>query len=159
MEREESRIGGCPLHHSVWNLDYIHMWRSHLTTRHVHMNLYWICHDCFHTHCMILSWPWTPGNVNISQVALPWIHLCLAMKCSSMKYPWNIGTFNKQGVVTAICPIHPSATAIKVKSRDQAYKIGAIKGSGWLFGSQIGSNFFSSIHMEIPQLTARNWRV
>ena len=39
-----------------------------------------------------------------------------------------------QGVVTAICPVHPSATAIKVKSRDQAYKIGAIKGSRWLFG-------------------------
>ena len=42
-----------------------------------------------------------------------------------------------QGVVTAICPIHPPATAIKVKSRDQAYKIGAIKGSRWLLGPKL----------------------
>ena len=36
-----------------------------------------------------------------------------------------------QGVVTAMCPVLPPATAIKVKSRDQAHRRATIKGSRW----------------------------
>ena len=54
-----------------------------------------------------------------------------------------ITTHYMQGVVTAICPIHPSATAIKVKSRDQAYKIGAIEGSRWLLGPKLAKLILS----------------
>ena len=41
---------------------------------------------------------------------------------------------NMQGVVTAMCPVLPAATAIKVKSRDQAHRRATIKGSRWCSG-------------------------
>ena len=37
--------------------------------------------------------------------------------------------FHRQGVVTTMCPVLPSAMAIKVKSKDQAHQKAVIKGS------------------------------
>ena len=45
-----------------------------------------------------------------------------------------------QGVVTAMCPVLPSATAIKVKSKDQAHTQAAIKGSRWRLGHKYDQN-------------------
>ena len=68
-------------------------------------------------------------------------HICYPLSQYTLYYKLNsvnVGVYQAvQGVVTATCPIHPSATAIKVKSRDQAYKIGAIKGSRWLLGPKL----------------------
>ncbi len=45
-----------------------------------------------------------------------------------------------QGVVTAMCPVLPAATAIKVKSRDQAHRRSAIKGSRGCSGHKYDQN-------------------
>ena len=45
-----------------------------------------------------------------------------------------------QGVVTAICSVLPAATAIKVKSRDQAHGRAMIKGSRWRSGHKCDQN-------------------
>ena len=45
-----------------------------------------------------------------------------------------------QGVVTAMCPVLPPATAIKVKSRDQAHRRATIKGSRWRSGRKYDQN-------------------
>ena len=42
-----------------------------------------------------------------------------------------------QGVVAAMCPVLPSATAIKVKSKGQAHTRAAIKGSRWWLGYKL----------------------
>ena len=46
----------------------------------------------------------------------------------------------RQGVVTAICSVLPAATAIKVKSRDQAHRRVTIKGSRWRSGRKYDQN-------------------
>ena len=45
-----------------------------------------------------------------------------------------------QGVVTAMCPVLRSATAIKMKSRDQAHRQATIKGSRRLLGHKSDQN-------------------
>ena len=45
-----------------------------------------------------------------------------------------------QGVVTAMCPVLRSATAIKMKSRDQAHRQATIKGSRRLLGHKSNQN-------------------
>ena len=45
-----------------------------------------------------------------------------------------------QGVVTAMCSVLPAATAIKVKSRDQAHRQAMIKGSRWRSGHKYDQN-------------------
>ena len=45
-----------------------------------------------------------------------------------------------QGVVTAMCPVLPSATAIKAKSKDQAHRRAAIKGSRYNLGNKLDQN-------------------
>ena len=51
----------------------------------------------------------------------------LASACSASPPGWidhryhTITRLKEQGVVTAMCPVLPSATAIKVKSKDQAH--------------------------------------
>ena len=49
-------------------------------------------------------------------------------------------TSKYQGVVTVMCPVLPAATAIKVKSRDQAYRRATIKGSRWCSGHKYDQN-------------------
>ena len=50
------------------------------------------------------------------------------------------GPATVQGVVTAMCSVLPAATAIKVKSRDQAHRRATIKGSRWRSGHKYDQN-------------------
>ena len=55
-----------------------------------------------------------------------------------------------QGVVTAICPVLPPATAIKVKSRDQVHRRATIKGSRWRSGRKYDQNQNKNARRYIP---------
>ena len=46
----------------------------------------------------------------------------------------------QQGVVTTMCPVLRSATAIKMKSRDQAHRQATIKGSRRLLDQKSNQN-------------------
>ena len=50
--------------------------------------------------------------------------------------PTSCVHIHNQGVVTAMCPVLPPATTIKVKSKDQAYRRAPIKGSRYRLGNK-----------------------
>ena len=74
------------------------------------------------------------------QMATPCSRFVTFMKIPGHKYNFMPTGTQPQGVVTAMCPVLPPATAIKVKSRDQAHRRATIKGSRWRSGRKYDQN-------------------